>query len=407
SITRLRHAGTDDQGPDSYTTLLDATRRVRPFPGLSFKESLFLAEAIQEHGAGKRIRRLTLFQKLNRSPTSGTSRTLITSSSQYGLTTGAYNAEFLDLTPEGRTASDKSISTATRLQAQINLAILNLDTFKQVFEKYAGNRLPPIEVLRDAFKDAGIEDDLVQEAAEIFLANTRELGLVRQIAGSEHLVSVDTVLDEAHGQAGGAAEDDDESESESEDTPSAEAETAEKRSKPTKTRSSGSGSDLDDVCFIVSPIGDANSLFRKHANLVLTSLIEPALADLGLRAVRADKISKPGLITGQVIEHIAKARLVIADLSFANPNVYYELALRHAARKPVVQIIRSEDALPFDVGQYRTVTLDMTDIYTLVPQLELHRQEITRQCRAALNEGVPSLTQLSLFYPEFWDHVGK
>jgi hypothetical protein len=165
--------------------------------------------------------------------------------------------------------------------------------------------------------------------------------------------------------------------------------------------------DLSKVCFIVSPIGADGSEQRQHANLVLGSLIEPALQELGLKPVRADQISKPGLITGQVIEHIAKAALVIADLSFANPNVYYELALRHAARRPVVQITRSSDKLPFDVGQYRTVTIDMTNIYTLVPQLDLHRQEIARQCRAALNEGVPSLTQLSLFYPQFWDHIGK
>lgn len=383
------------------------TRRVRPFPSLSFKESLFLAEAIQEHGAGQRIRRLTLFEKLNRAPTSGTSRGLITASNQYGLTTGAYNAEFLDLTPEGRTASDKSADAGKRLQAQINLAILKIDSFSEVFNKYKGNRLPTVEVLRDAFRDAGIEDDVVQEAAEIFLANARELGLVRQIGGSEHLVSAETVLDEVRGNEGNDTSDDDEGLDQSDvDDDASVANTGVGAGKARRSTPAGSN-ELDDVCFIVSPIGSADSLYRKHANLVLGSLIEPALAELGLRAVRADKISKPGLITGQVIEHIAKARLVIADLSFANPNVYYELALRHAARKPVVQIIRSEDDLPFDVGQYRTVTLDMTDIYTLVPQLDLHKQEITRQCRAALKEGIPSLTQLSLFYPEFWDHVGK
>ena len=60
--------------------------------------------------------------------------------------------------------------------------------------------------------------------------------------------------------------------------------------------------------------------------------------------------------------------MVIADLSFGNPNVYYELALRHALRRPVVQITRSSDPIPFDVGQFRTVVVDMTDIYSFVPQ---------------------------------------
>ncbi len=105
------------------------------------------------------------------------------------------------------------------------------------------------------------------------------------------------------------------------------------------------------------------------------------------------------------MEHVAKSRLVIADLSFSNPNVYYELALRNATRKPVVQLIRTGDKLPFDVGQYRTVEIDMTDIYVLVPQIDLHRQEITRQARAAIAEGATSESPLSQFYPAFWDHI--
>lgn len=112
-----------------------------------------------------------------------------------------------------------------------------------------------------------------------------------------------------------------------------------------QTRSSQSGK-LDDVCFVISPIGDDDSEERKHSDLVLGSLIEPALEELGLKAIRADKISKPGLITGQVLDHLTRAAMVIADLSFGNPNVYYELALRQALRKPLVQITRSSDKLP-------------------------------------------------------------
>lgn len=81
-------------------------RTPRPFPAVSFKEALFLAQAIQKHGAGQRTRRLTLFEALQRSPDSGPSRKLITSSVQYGLTTGGYSAEWLDLTPTGKIASD-------------------------------------------------------------------------------------------------------------------------------------------------------------------------------------------------------------------------------------------------------------------------------------------------------------
>lgn len=85
--------------------------------------------------------------------------------------------------------------------------------------------------------------------------------------------------------------------------------------------------------------------------------------------------------------------------------MYYELALRHAVRKPFVQIIRTADMLPFDVGQYRPVVIDMSDIYTLVPQIDLHRQDIARQCRAAIADGASNESPLSRFYPAYCDDI--
>ena len=50
---------------------------------------------------------------------------------------------------------------------------------------------------------------------------------------------------------------------------------------------------------------------------------------------------------------------VIADLSDHNPNVYYELAIRHAVRKPFIHIIQTRDKLPFDVQNMRTIQVDL------------------------------------------------
>jgi hypothetical protein len=98
-----------------------------------------------------------------------------------------------------------------------------------------------------------------------------------------------------------------------------------------------------------------------------------------VKHVRADKIGEPGMIPGQVIEHIMRAKLVVVDMSYHNPNVFYEMALRHACRLPIVQISRKADRLPFDVNQMRTVVIDTTDIYALVPKLETYRSEIATQ----------------------------
>lgn len=394
--------GTADANSNGDDTAQNDTprrrRTARLFPAMSFAEALFLGNAIQTHGAGQEIRRLTLFEALNRSPEGGTTRKLITSSGQYGITTGAYNAEFLALTPNGAIATDPDYAESAKLKAKFDLAIANIAPFNSVYEKYKGNRLPTVEVLRDAAREASVGEELVAECVETFLANARELGLIRTIAGSEHLMPIEGVLERVS--------DDTESEhdqsQDAEDAPLAPVATP-RTPKPAQKSAAKGG--LHKTCFVISPIGSADSLERKHANLVLSALIEPALAELDLEVIRADGISKPGLITGQVIDHIAKAALVIADLSFANPNVYYELALRHAVRKPVVQLIRTGDKLPFDVGQYRTVEIDMTDIYVLVPQLDLHRQEITRQARAAMADGGNTESPLSQFYPAFWDYI--
>ena len=103
-----------------------------------------------------------------------------------------------------------------------------------------------------------------------------------------------------------------------------------------------------------------------------------------MQLIRADKISKPGLINNQIIEYLLKSKLVIADLSFHNPNVFYELAIRHLCRKPIVQIKRHIDFIPFDIQQVRTISIDTTDIYTLVPKIEVYKSEIANQIRAAL-----------------------
>jgi hypothetical protein len=103
----------------------------------------------------------------------------------------------------------------------------------------------------------------------------------------------------------------------------------------------------------------------------LKYILTPVAKDFGYDTpVRADKITAPGVITEQVIEHILNDNLVIADLSERNANVFYELAIRHVSKKPLIQMIATSEKLPFDVGMMRTIRFDIRDLDSVDPTKE-------------------------------------
>ena len=132
-------------------------------------------------------------------------------------------------------------------------------------------------------------------------------------------------------------------------------------------------------CFVIAPIGAEGSPERKRSDQILKHLIRPMASKCGYEAVRSDEISEPGVITRQVIEHVVSDPMVIADLTGWNPNVFYELAIRHATGKPCVQLIQRNDNLPFDVAPQRKIFVDLTD----PDNLETARTSLVEQIKAA------------------------
>jgi hypothetical protein len=145
-------------------------------------------------------------------------------------------------------------------------------------------------------------------------------------------------------------------------------------------------------CFVIAPIGDPDSETRKRSDQVLKHVIRPAVVGCGYKAIRADEIDKPGLITSQVIQHVVNDDLVVADLTERNPNVFYELAIRHALRKPLVQLIRKGDAIPFDVAGTRTIYVDHKDL----DSVEAAKSEIVDQIRALERDASDLETPISV-----------
>lgn len=374
-------------------------RVVRIYPSASFKDVLLLGEAIHKYAAGQQVRRLTLLQKMEKSPTSSITQMLITNSSKYGVTKGSFRSEWLELTDLGAIATNPTTTPRVKREAQFKLSIQGIKPFEQLYLEYRGKRLPAHEVIKDRLKDLGFDLDDPQECLDYFIVNVKDLGLIQLIAGSETLIPIEQLLDEL-----GA-------------TPAANE--PEEQTPASTTRvgvlapgavaaglalaaaaAAGRTPDWSSICFIITPIGSEGSEERQHADLFLGHIIEPALREFGLRAVRADQIGEGGMITSQILQYVIRSRLAIADLSFHNPNAFYEMAVRHMCRMPIVQISRKIDPLPFDLNQVRTVVIDTATIYTLIPRLESYRSEIATQVRAALEDGGATQNPISVFFPE-------
>ena len=137
-------------------------------------------------------------------------------------------------------------------------------------------------------------------------------------------------------------------------------------------------SEVNNICFFIAPIGDPDSDVRKRSDQILKHIVQPAAMSCGYDAIRADQLSEPGIITTQVIQHIIDDPMIVADLTGRNPNVFYELALRHALRKPYVQIIERGERIPFDVAAIRTIEVDHHDL----DSVESAKAEIIRQMQS-------------------------
>jgi hypothetical protein len=111
------------------------------------------------------------------------------------------------------------------------------------------------------------------------------------------------------------------------------------------------------LCFVVSQIGEENSPERVSADWFLEAIVQPvferSFPEFEVR--RADGIAEPGMIDAQVISSIIMSELVIADLTNMNPNVFYEIGLRHMTQKPIIHMHEVGTKIPFDVSLYRSI----------------------------------------------------
>lgn len=84
-------------------------------------------------------------------------------------------------------------------------------------------------------------------------------------------------------------------------------------------------------------------------------VIKPIGESFGFKVLRVDEIQDSGAILSQVLENIARSRLVFVELSGERPNCYYEAGYAHALGKEIIFSIRKNEPLHFDLAGYRFI----------------------------------------------------
>ncbi|MGL1937132.1 MAG: nucleoside 2-deoxyribosyltransferase [Fibrobacterales bacterium] len=111
---------------------------------------------------------------------------------------------------------------------------------------------------------------------------------------------------------------------------------------------------MSNKCFVIMPFSETFERYYK-------GIIKPAIQKNDLDPIRADSLFKSTHIMEDIWNSIKEANICIAELTGKNPNVFYELGLAHAQKKPVILVSESIDDVPFDLRPLRVLIYDKND----------------------------------------------
>ncbi|RDS79804.1 hypothetical protein DWU99_20550 [Dyella psychrodurans] len=205
-------------------------------------------------------------------------------------------------------------------------AVLSAPVISEVYGHYRGENLPDSQFFHNTLIDTfGVPADKVQEFQDIFIDSLNAAELLAEADGKTRVIDVST------GSSDGGS-----------------SPTLKKLEKSVKV-------DANDSCFVMMP-------FAPPLGDYYAKIYKPAIEKAGLRPVRADaEIFGTGKIIDQIWTGINSAKVLVAELTSRNPNVFYELGLAHALEKPVVLVSSNEADIPFDLKHIRVIYYDVND----------------------------------------------
>lgn len=293
------------------------------YPRHSVDKALRIPKAILEQNAGKECseREAVGFLGLQ---LNGPSKVEINSGIKYG---------FLERPSSGRVKITELGRKVLRPQESKDVvegfreAVLRAPEISDIYKHYRGENLPDQQFFDNTLVDTfHIPQEKLSEFKTIFIETLQNAHLLEEHNGKQRVIDI-SQEDAYKGES---------------------ADTLKKLGKSISI-------DANDSCFVVMPF--ALPLGNHYA-----MIYEPAIKKVGLKPVRADDdIFATGKIMDQVWAGINAAKVLVAELTTRNPNVFYELGLAHALRKPVVLISSNEEDVPFDVRHIRVIYYDVND----------------------------------------------
>ena len=298
--------------------------KVPPYPRHSLEKALRIPRGILEQNAGKECTDQKSATYVGVKYNSGPYNLEVNSAIKFGLLERPEKGK-INLT----TIAKKILKPQEKSDyiSGLREAVLKAPVISEVYSHYRGENLPDDEFFNNALSEKfKIPEAKLGEFKPIFLESLRIAELISENDGKFRVIDI-SAEPSAHEKS---------------------TEAFKKLEKTTKVRSG-------DTCFVMMPF--ATTLGAYYDNIY-----KPAIEKAGLVPSRADnEIFGTGKIIDQIFSGINSAKVLIAELTHRNPNVFYELGLAHALKKPVVLISSNEQDVPFDLQHIRVIYYDVTD----------------------------------------------
>ena len=166
--------------------------------------------------------------------------------------------------------------------------------------------------------------------------------------------------------------------------------------------------------FVIMPFGNHNEYRdgNKESNWVYNSIIKPginAAFDEKSQLTISREVDKnaPGSITREIVRSLARADIVVADLTGRNANVFLELGIRFSLRHKVTVLIAQEGTTaPFDVGDYRVVFYSVVEPDAAAKQISSAIQESVQRAGKFDSLVFNSFSHISVCIPGYCESYG-